>query len=120
MTRGDQRERDRAKARAKLEDKQKQVKVGWSWSCSWFLVLFLRALTCSCFCQVGSKLSRNLNDALALEAKVQSKRAMQEQQSNQQQGGSSVKPKPKREANPSLDALLDSGLTGSKTKAAGK
>ncbi|KAI2506248.1 hypothetical protein MHU86_8183 [Fragilaria crotonensis] len=95
MTRGDQRERDRAKARAKLEDKQKQVKV-------------------------GSKLSRNLNDALALEAKVQSKRAMQEQQSNQQQGGSSVKPKPKREANPSLDALLDAGLTGSKTKAAGK
>jgi hypothetical protein len=64
-------------------------------------------------------LSRNLNDALALEAKVQSKKAMQEHQSSQQQGGPSVKPKPKGEANPSLDSLLDAGLTGSKKKAAG-
>ena len=65
-------------------------------------------------------MSRNLSDKNALEAKIEMKRAMQAQQLQQSsQLGGTVKMKPKKEADTSLDALLSAGLTNADKKKAG-
>jgi hypothetical protein len=58
-------------------------------------------------------MSRNLNDKNALQAKIEAKKAMQEQLASQAGNPSKVlpvKPKPKKAAESGLDDLLNAGL----------
>mmetsp|Transcript_39342 Transcript_39342/g.81696 ORF Transcript_39342/g.81696 Transcript_39342/m.81696 type:complete len:97 (+) Transcript_39342:67-357(+) len=95
MSRGDQRERDRAKAQAKQAEKTKAN--GKS----------------------GNPLSRNLNDASALQAKVAAKqeKLKSEQANAGNDGKAPVVRKKTQKKNDSVDDLLSAGLAGNKKRA---
>jgi hypothetical protein len=66
----------------------------------------------------GDPQSRNLNDKNALQAKIEAKKAMQEQLASQGANPSKgpVKPKPKKASEAGLDDLLNAGLGTAKKK----
>mmetsp|Transcript_5015 Transcript_5015/g.10374 ORF Transcript_5015/g.10374 Transcript_5015/m.10374 type:complete len:99 (-) Transcript_5015:193-489(-) len=97
MSRGDQRERDRAKNLAKQQQKAKQNS------------------------KSGDPLSRNANDAAALQAKVAAKqekvKAEEAAGTNSSGKGPVVRKKGTQKKKESVDDLLSAGLAGGKKRA---